>query len=62
MTRKDYQLIAGVIRDLKRDQRERGPFAHNPELNEVAEWFAVALGEENPRFDRAKFLQASGVC
>jgi hypothetical protein len=62
MTRKDYELIAGVIRDLKRDQRERGAFAHNPDLMTVASWLADELESTNPRFDRVKFLQASGVC
>jgi hypothetical protein len=59
MTKKDYELIAGVI---KRDQRERGAFANNPDLETVANWFADELEEINPRFNRVKFLQASGVC
>lgn len=61
MTRKDFELIAGVIKALKQDQRDRGAFAHNPDLKEVAEWFALTLQEENPRFDRDKFLTACGV-
>ena len=56
MTRKDYQLIAGV-------------FAHFAEIVEIhetigadiAEVMADALAQENPRFDRAKFLTACGV-
>lgn len=62
MTKKDYELIAGVIADLKRDQRERGAFANNPDLETVANWFADELEEINPRFNRVKFLQDSGVC
>lgn len=62
MTKKDFELIAKVIKDLKKDQRERGAFANNPDLETVAEWFALELEETNPRFDRVKFLQASGVC
>lgn len=61
MTRKDFELIAGVIKALRQDQRDRGAFAHNPDLKEVAEWFALTLQEENPRFDRDKFLTACGV-
>jgi len=62
MTRKDFELIAQVLKDLKQDQRERGAFAHNPDLETVARWLADGLEETNPRFDRVKFLQASGVC
>lgn len=62
MTRKDYELIASALKQLKQEQREAGAFAHNPDLSEVASVIALYLADENPRFDRAKFLQASGVC
>lgn len=52
MTRKDYQLIADVIRtsysaDVYKDLRWR-----------LAMEFADALAATNPRFDRERFLKA----
>jgi len=61
MTRKDYVLIANAISDLMISQRDRGAFAHAPSLDEVARELAYALEGDNPRFDRARFLQACGV-
>jgi|SanBayMetagenome_1026888.scaffolds.fasta_scaffold01250_23 hypothetical protein len=56
MTRKDYVLIAGV-------------FAHFGKICDLEETigadlaykFADVLEEDNPRFDRHKFLVACGV-
>jgi hypothetical protein len=56
MTRKDYQLIAQV-------------FANVGEMVELSETIgadlarnlADALQTDNPRFDRARFLEACGV-
>lgn len=56
MTRKDYQLIAQV-------------FANVGEIVELSETIgadlarnlAEALQADNPRFDRARFLEACGV-
>ncbi len=56
MTRKDYQLIAQV-------------FANVGEMVELSETIgadlarnlADALQADNPRFDRARFLEACGV-
>lgn len=54
MTRKDYELIAEVIRNADEvasfDSREA-----------IAENLASALQRENYRFDRARFLTACGV-
>jgi len=61
MTKKDFELIAKVIKDLAQDQKERGAFANNPDLETVANWFALELEETNPRFDRARFVDACGV-
>lgn len=61
MTKKDYELVARVLRDTEaaclRSQwdavwRDRG---------RVAEAFADELASTNPRFDRARFLRACGV-
>lgn len=48
MTRKDYVLIARVIRDIGQDSTRCT----------VATQFADALGRENANFDRNKFLTA----
>jgi hypothetical protein len=61
MTKKDYELIAGIISDLVAQKKDAGAFSHNPELKTVAEDFAHALQDTNPRFDRARFLTACGV-
>lgn len=55
MTRKDYQLIASVLANYS---AEGGVTI---ERDEVAQLLADALGADNPRFDRNKFLIASGV-
>jgi len=54
MTRKDFQLIADVIKghtDGKDDHVMRG-FALS---------MVVELQKDNPRFDRVRFLEACGV-
>ena len=59
MTRKDYQLIAdtfakfGKIRDLDQSINWSGA--------DLARNLADALQADNPRFDRARFLDACGV-
>jgi hypothetical protein len=53
MTRKDYELIAEVLASLSADTRY--------EIDEVAEAFADRLAETNERFDKVRFLRASGV-
>lgn len=55
MTRKDYELIASVIRKFPRD---------NDFCIEVGDFvlaLSKALEAENPRFDRLTFLMASGI-
>ena len=59
MTRKDYVLIAKAIRTT------RSLYAFNKSeiaelaIDSVTDTLANRLAEENPRFDRAKFIQAS---
>ena len=49
MTRKDYELIADTIRtDCPLSGRLR-----------LAEAFALKLAEDNPRFDRERFIKAA---
>jgi hypothetical protein len=61
MTRKDYVLIAQVIKT-QIDMSDK----FQEELSKVgaqniAYDLAWKLGEDNPRFDRARFLEACGV-
>ena len=61
MTRKDYQLIASI---LKEDRVLFFDGLHTPgqaahALHCTA--FADRLQSENPRFDRARFLRACGL-
>lgn len=59
MTRKDYVLIAEILKANREDfiEGEDG-FAL---LNILAHQFANGLEPDNPRFDRARFLEACGV-
>jgi hypothetical protein len=56
MTRKDYQLIAEVFANLGQiiDIKETVAV-------DLARNLADALETDNPRFDRARFLEACGV-
>jgi len=53
MTRKDYVMIADVIAT---------SWHHSADSKRtIAQNMADALGADNPRFDRARFLVACGV-
>jgi len=54
MTRKDYVIIADVIKNLDECIDSDG-------LEALADNMADALESDNPRFDRARFLVACGV-
>ena len=56
MTRKDYELIAGVIRKFPKYNSEV-----TTNIDELTYSLGEALSKENPRFDRLTFLMASGV-
>ena len=59
MTRKDYVLIAQTLSDLMKDFNNCGD--DSVSLSLVAEELADTLANDNPRFDRARFLDACGV-
>ena len=59
MTRKDFELLAGVLNRLNADFNNCGDDSVSLAL--VAEELADALAGTNERFDRAKFLKACGV-
>lgn len=59
MTRKDYIMIARTIKGNQRHFKE-GEEGHTL-LWILAHQFANDLQADNPRFDRARFLDACGV-
>lgn len=62
MTKQDFELIAGVIReDLTTETTgfTSGVLAHVRQ--QVADAFADRLATQNPRFDRARFVRACGA-
>jgi hypothetical protein len=63
MTRKDFELIAQTIRDLRISTNLPGQdiLSRIETRNAVAQAFADSLVQTNPRFDKAKFLKACGV-
>lgn len=62
MTKKHYELIASVINGAVISASEYGNEDDIAFIKEsVAEPMADALEKDNPKFDRAKFLEACGV-
>lgn len=71
MTRKDYELIAGVLAYNRRQMGlpERNESAtdsatrigYEVALNDVAYMLADGCHRDNPRFDRSRFLKACGI-
>lgn len=57
MTRKDYQLIADVIKVERNASRGAAKLA----VETVAASMAIALKRDNPRFDADRFLAACGI-
>jgi hypothetical protein len=61
MTRKDYELIAGILNNsiytANKFKEEQG----KSWVEHIALEFADSLGTTNPRFDRDIFLTACGV-
>ena len=63
MTRKDYVLIAAQLRDALLIDCPTADFLRGAQATHrsVVERLADALGRDNPRFDRERFLKASGI-
>jgi hypothetical protein len=59
MTRKDFELIADVLRDCREAYLDSGADPHS--IDTVAECFAIRLPATNPRFNRERFLTACGL-
>ena len=67
MTRKDYVMIAETIRDLLGDIDRESPGMREVLRGErmgvasVALRLADQLRQDNPRFDRTRFMEACGL-
>ena len=65
MTKKDFELIASVIRFELVDFLKENPFLATEErisfLNTLVTDFSETLASKNPRFNKDKFLLACGV-
>lgn len=57
MTKKDYELIASVLRD----EYIYSPPEHKKVIEGVAELMAQRLRGDNIRFDSLRFYQACGI-
>ena len=54
MTKKDYELIAGAVKELTADYYQR-------DKENTADLFARVLANTNPLFNKDKFIKACGV-
>lgn len=61
MTRKDYQLIAKAIKRASENWEGFEEECPAVVIAGISAILAVHLEQENPRFDRARFLEACGV-
>lgn len=62
MTRKDYVALADAFRNARRPAGVRVELSdHNRGVDWAARNVADVLAQDNPRFDRARFLAAAGV-
>ena len=67
MTRKDYVMIAETIRELLADIDRESPGMREVLRGErmgvasVARRLAEQLRQDNPRFDRTRFIEACGL-
>lgn len=61
MTRKDYQLIADSLKGALPPVQFEGDEYRRDGIEAVALGLAERLQEENPRFDRDRFLKACGL-
>lgn len=61
MTRKDYQLIARALKQAS--ENWEGFDEENPQvvITAISAYLARELAQDNPRFDRTRFLEACGL-
>jgi len=58
MTKKDYERIAKAVREAW--ECEKDDFDRTIGVSRVAHILAYSLSNDNPRFDRERFLDACG--
>lgn len=58
MTRKNYEAVAQVLRQVRQDWKGEGDV--QVALSYVASGLAGVFAADNQRFDRTKFIQAAG--
>lgn len=61
MTKKDYVAIAARIKDVREAYRVKNDGRALAGAAEVAISLSTIFAEDNPRFDRSRFLGACGV-
>jgi hypothetical protein len=63
MTKKDYELIAGVLNGLSKEWKTINQLDEKTErvIEHTARRLSMALESTNERFDSARFLTACGV-
>ncbi len=64
MTRKDYELIATAIKATRDEKPNRDDLfwrGHHSARVAIAQELADSLDEDNPLFDRNRFLAACGL-
>jgi hypothetical protein len=64
MTKKDYELIASIIKDYidySYNVEDTDDFIVHDYAERIAYKMAETLASKNPRFDKEKFLKACGV-
>lgn len=59
MTKKDYELIARVLKVCKPSETEQEMSTAEAKWRHLVSELGFALQRENPRFDRQKFFKAS---
>lgn len=60
MTRSDYAVIAQTLHDTKPDMKS-GTVGERMVWTQIVRKMVKALREANPRFDKARFLNACGA-
>lgn len=61
MTKKDFELIASVLRDVRESYAETWDQNLRRACDDHARAFAERLLEAHPRFQEGRFLTAAGV-
>ena len=62
MTKKDFELIASVLKQQRLDAKECMAYGeHLNELDSITHAFARVLALKNPKFNQLRFLKACGM-